>query len=96
MDSQPNRHDIDDTDYDATNGKRWYYRLYSASDGGWFWEPRVPTPAELSAPHSFGGVSWEPTIIPETEWPSPGLRGPYPKRGEAIRAAEGWFDPNAR
>ncbi len=93
MDSHPQRHDIDDTDYDGINGKRWYYRLYSDGDGSWFWEPRLPTPAELSAPHELLGVSWEPTVVTQAEWPSVPLRGPY---AGAIAAAEGWFDPGTK
>lgn len=89
-----NRQDIDDTDYDGKNEKRWYYRLYSDGDGHWFWEPRTPSPAEVAAPHTFAGFSWEPTILAESEWPPSELSGPYAQRGEAITVAEGWFDAN--
>jgi hypothetical protein len=92
MDGYTDRHDIDDTDYDGRNQKRWYYRLYSDGNGTWFWEPRLPSPAEVAAPHTFQGVSWEPMILPEAEWPSLELRGPYVQRGEAITVAEGWFE----
>lgn len=92
MDDQSNRYDIDDTDYDGDHQKRWYYRLYSDGDGAWFWEPRVPSPEEEAAPNALGGVSWQPMILTEAEWPSVALRGPYTHRGLAIGAAEGWFD----
>ena len=81
MDGDLERGEIDDTDYDGTHGKRWYYRLYTDSSGAWSWEPRLPTPAEVAAPHSLHGVSWEPIILTEAEWPPAELRGPYASRG---------------
>jgi hypothetical protein len=92
MDGQSKRSAIDDTDYDGRYGKRWYYRLYSDPTGAWFWEPRLPTPAEVEAPHTLRGVSWEPMIVTEAEWPVRALRGPHPQRGQAIMIAEEWFD----
>lgn len=92
MDGNPEGSDDDVTDYDGRHGKRWYYRLYSDPAGTWFWEPRLPSPAELAAPHSLRGVSWEPMILTQAEWPSPELRGPHPERGDAITVAEDWFD----
>ena len=53
MDGDLERGEIDDTDYDGKHGKRWYYRLYCRTTGEWFWEPRLPTPAEIEAPHAF-------------------------------------------
>jgi hypothetical protein len=92
MESLSNRCNIDNTDYDGGNEKRWYYAVYSDSKGQWFWEPRLPSAAELAAPHSLAGVSWEPTIVIDAEWPLSTVRGPYAHRGEAIGAAEAWFD----
>jgi hypothetical protein len=92
MDGQSKRSDIDDTDYDGSNGKRWYYRLYCDLAGRWFWEPGLPTPAEIAAPHTYRRVSWEPVILTEAEWPSQSIRGPYTHRGKAIAVAEEWFD----
>src|SRR5947209_20037805 len=92
MGSYAERYDVDDTDYDGTNQKRWYYRLYCDQGGGWFWEPRLPTPGELAAPHALAGASWEPTTLTAAEWPSAWIRGPYRQRGNAITAAEEWFD----
>jgi hypothetical protein len=92
MDSHSDRYDVDDTDYDGSNEKRWYYSLYSNRDGQWLWEPRTPTAAELAAPHALGGVSWKPAVVTEAEWPSSVIRGPHAQRGDAIGAAEDWFD----
>jgi hypothetical protein len=92
VDGDLERSDIEDVDYDGNHRKRWYYRLYSNRTGQWFWEPRLPTPAELAAPHSLRGVSWEPMILAKEDWPLPALCGPHPQRGDAITIAEGWFD----
>lgn len=92
MNEQSQRTNIDDTDYDGRNGKRWYYRLYCDRTGSWFWEPRSPTSAEVAAPHTLAGVSWEPRTLTEAEWPSVRVQGPYRQRGNAITAAEAWFD----
>lgn len=92
MDNRSGRFDIDDTDYDGRNGKRWYYRLSADHLGRWFWEPRLPTPAEQAAPHTLNGVSWEPTVVAESEGPPSDLCGPYLHRGAAITVAEDWFE----
>jgi hypothetical protein len=92
MDGHSANSEVDVTDYDGKYGKRWYYRLYLDPAGTWFWEPRLPTPAELEAPHSLQGVSWEPMILTQAEWPAPALRGPHAERGGAITVAEEWFD----
>jgi hypothetical protein len=92
MNGLSNRYDIDHTDYDGGNEKRWYYTVYSDREGQWFWEPRLPSEAELAAPHAIAGVSWEPTIVRDAEWPLRTVQGPYVHRGEAIGAAEAWFD----
>jgi hypothetical protein len=92
MTGNPEDSDGDVTDYDGKYGKRWYYRLYPGPGGMWFWEPRLPTPAELAAPRSLAGVSWEPTILTQAEWPVSALLGPHQERGHAITVAEEWFD----
>jgi hypothetical protein len=92
MDGHSKRYQVDETDYDSRNEKRWYYRLFCDQAGSWFWEPRSPTPAELAAPHAFGGASWEPMALSETERPTVAMQGPFAQRGGAITAAEAWFD----
>src|SRR5438309_7153307 len=92
MDDHSKRYQVDETDYDGRNEKRWYYRFFCDRAGSWFWEPRSPTSAELAAPHTFGGVSWEPMVLSETVGPAVAMKGPFAGRGEAITVAESWFD----
>jgi hypothetical protein len=92
MDGHSTRYQVDETDYDSQSEKRWYYRLFCDQAGSWFWEQRSPTPAELAAPHAFGGVSWEPMALSETLGPTVAILGPFAGRGEAVADAEAWFE----
>jgi hypothetical protein len=86
--------DVDeDTDYDASDGTRWYFRIYRGPDGLWFWEPRTPTHEERENVHVIQGMTFTPMILSPDKWPADGERGPYRERGQAITAAETWFSP---
>lgn len=89
---EPDRYGIEELDYDARGGKRWFYRVFSDSRGRWYWEPRLPTERERADRFPIDGVSWTAMILPEEDWPSVGKRGPHAERSEALKAAEAWFD----
>lgn len=77
MDSQSEQVDVVDREYDGRYGKRWYYRLYSVEVGEWFWEPRLPRPAEIVAARSQHRGTRESMLVTHAEWPSREQRGPY-------------------
>lgn len=89
---EPDRYRTVDVDYDARDGKRWFYSMYSDRGGQWYWEPRLPSDTESADRFPINGISWTAMILPEEDWPPQAKRGPYAKRGEALRAAEAWFD----